>query len=350
MARKTLGYVQLEWTCPNCSTRNPGLKKTCENCGAPQPENVKFEQPAEQKFISDEKDLQAAKSGADIHCGFCGTRNPATATVCSQCGGDLKEGKARQAGREMEPPPAPLKTVTCAKCGSENPGSARVCSQCGSPLPRVGVVGQETSAKQGAIGAAPEKKKTNWLLIGGIGAALLTCCLAVLFLFVFPSTSLQATVTDAKWQTSVPVEEIRAVEHSNESGSAPSSAYNVSCHDESRDVCVDKTIDQGNGVAEVVQECTTETDTYCSYTLDEWSTVQTYTLDGNDLNPVYSEPSLTSGQRVGTSSETLTVYFDTSKGQKTYTPDSVSEFQQFQIGSTWTLKMNAVGGVLSVER
>ncbi len=39
-----------------------------------------------------------ASAGADIHCGFCGTRNPATATICSQCGADLKEGKARQAG------------------------------------------------------------------------------------------------------------------------------------------------------------------------------------------------------------------------------------------------------------
>jgi hypothetical protein len=73
-------------------------------------------------------------------------------------------------------------------------------------------------------------------------------------------------------------------------------------------------------------------------------------LDGNDPNPVYSDPSLTSDQRLGSTSEELTVYFDTSKGQKTYKPDSVSEFQQFQVGSTWTLKMNAIGGVLSVER
>jgi ribosomal protein L40E len=350
MTRKTLGYVQLEWTCPNCNTRNPGLTKTCENCGAPQPENVQFEQPAEQKFITDEKDLQAAKSGADTHCGFCGTRNPATATTCSQCGGDLAEGRKRQTGREMGPPPAGPKVVTCPKCGTENPSSERVCPQCGSPLPRAVGVGQETNTKQGATGAMPAKKKTNWLLIGGIGAALLTCCLAILYLFVFPSASVQATVTEVQWQTSVPVQEIRPVDYSNEKGSAPSDAYNVSCHDESRDVCVDKTIDQGNGVAEVVQECHTETDSYCSYTVNEWSTIQTYTLDGNDLNPVYSTPSLTDNQRTDTSSETLTVYFDTSKGQKTYSPDSVSEFQQFQIGSTWTLKMNAVGGVLSVER
>ena len=45
--RRTVGYVQNEWTCPNCSTRNKGGVKTCENCGAPQPENVQFELPSE---------------------------------------------------------------------------------------------------------------------------------------------------------------------------------------------------------------------------------------------------------------------------------------------------------------
>ena len=206
---------------------------------------------------------------------------------------------------------------------------------------------QETIDKQGASSA---KKKPNWLLIGGIGAALLMCCLAVLFLFVFPSASVQATVTDVQWQTSVPVQEIRPVDYSNERGSPPSDAYNVSCRDDTQEVCVDKNIDKGNGVMEVVQECNTETDTYCSYTLDEWTNIQTYTLDGNDLHPIYSNPSLTSDQRLGTASEDLIVYFDTPKGQKIYKPDSVSEFQQFQFGSTWTLKMNAMGGVLSVER
>ena len=47
----------------------------------------------------------------------------------------------------------------------------------------------------------------------------------------------------------------------------------------------------------------------------------------------------------------LTTTFSTDGGdQKTYSPDSVSEFQQFTVGSTWILKMNALGGVVSVER
>jgi hypothetical protein len=157
-------------------------------------------------------------------------------------------------------------------------------------------------------------------------------------------------VTDVHWETSVPVEEVRAVDYNNEPGSPPSGAYDVSCRDESHDVCQQKTIDKGNGYSEVVEECHTETEQYCSYTVDEWQTIQTYTLDGTDLRPVYQSPSISSGQRLGDESAQLTVTFSTEDGeQKTYAPDSVSEFQQFTVGSTWTLKMNTVGSIVSVE-
>jgi len=349
--KESKGFVQLEWVCPNCNSRNPGPVKTCANCGAPQPENVQFQRAADEKIITDEKIAQAANAGADIHCGFCGTRNPATATTCSQCGGDLKEGKARQAGQILQAAPTPPKAVTCTNCGTENPGSERTCKQCGSPLPRIA---PEQRPAQMQTGVSPalktQPKKTNWLLFGGIGAFLLICCIAVVFFFVFPSKSVDGTVTNVQWQTSVPVQEVQAVSYSNEQGSPPSDAYNLSCHNEDQEVCEDKTIDKGNGYAEVVKECHTETQQYCDYTMDEWTTIQTYDSNGTDLTPIYADPSITSSQRIGSQSETLTVYFSTSDGQETYSPSSESEFQQFEIGSTWKLKMNALGGVLSVEK
>ncbi|NWG34557.1 MAG: zinc ribbon domain-containing protein [Chloroflexi bacterium] len=346
--RRTLGYVENQWTCPNCGTRNRGSVKTCENCGAPQPENVKFELPPEQKFITEEEKVKAAQSGADIHCGFCGTRNPATAVTCSQCGADLKEGKAREAGQVMTAPPPPPRMIRCGNCGTENPGSQSTCSNCGAALPKA-----QAAAPSGPMGgtlkpAAP--KKTNWLLIGGILAFFAVCCVAGLFLFLFPSRSVQATVTDVYWQTVVPVQEIRPINYTDERGNPPSDAYNVSCYDDSREVCEQKTIDKGNGYSEVVEECHTETEQYCSYTVDEWTTIQTYTLEGNDLQPVYDSPNLASDQRLGDKSETLTVYFLTEDGaQESYTAGSVSEFQQFTPGSTWTLKLNTLGGIVSVE-
>ena len=168
-------------------------------------------------------------------------------------------------------------------------------------------------------------------------------------MFVLPSRSVEGTVASVYWKTSVPVQEVQAVQHSDERGSPPSDAYDVSCRTESREICEDKTIDKGNGYAEVVTECHTETDEYCSYTVDEWTTIQTYDLEGFDLYPQYAQPSLFSGQREGSSSTELRVYFDTSDGELVYSPGSVSDFQQFQKGSTWTLKLNAVGNVLSVE-
>jgi hypothetical protein len=112
---------------------------------------------------------------------------------------------------------------------------------------------------------------------------------------------------------------------------------------------VDKTVDQGNGYAEVVQECHDESTQYCSYTLDEWTTIQTYTLDGENFSPVYSSPNLSSGQRLGSQSVTLDVYFTGNGEEYTYHPESTQEFQMYTLGSSWTLNLNALGGVVSVE-
>lgn len=353
--RRTVGYVENEWTCPNCNSRNKGSLKTCGNCGAPQPENVQFELGAEQKIVTDAEKVKAAQGGADIHCGFCGARNPANAETCSQCGGDLKEGKKREAGRIMQAPPAQPKVIKCDNCGTDNPGSNSVCSNCGSPLPRVAPVqAQATPVPPLTTGgltpaASLTGKKANntrnLLILAGVLACLAIICVTVIGLFFVPTSSVQGTVTDVYWQTNVPVQEIQPVRHSNEQGSPPSSAYDVSCHTE--ESCTQTTVDKGNGYSEVVEDCNDVQ--YCSYTVDEWQTIQTYSLEGNDLQPVYDSPNVASDQRIGDESENLTVTFSTNDGTKSYSPDSISEFQQFGIGTTWTLKLNFVGGVVGVE-
>ena len=349
--RRSIGFIQLEWTCPNCSTRNPGGKKTCTNCGAPQPENVQFERPAEEKVVTDEKGLQSARAGPDVHCGFCGTRNPATAKVCSQCGGDLKEGQARQADRLMDAAAPAPQSVKCTNCGTANPPANTICSNCGAPLSRpAGPAGiAPASVAPGSVRPAAAKKP-NLMLIGGIAAGVLVCCIGIALILLLPTTSVEATVSDVYWQTSVPVEEVRAVTYDNERGSPPSDAYNVSCDTRSEEVCEQKTIDRGNGYAEVVEDCHTETDQYCDYTRDEWTTVQTYTIDGHNDSPIYDQPNLSTGQRLGNETVTFSVTFEVDNGLKNYKPDDLDEYQQFRPGDTWTLKMNALGGVVSVEQ
>ena len=137
MVKKSLGYVRTEWTCPNCQTRNPGPQKTCASCGMPQPDDVKFEQTAQEEIITNEAEIEKAKAGPDIHCYYCGSRNPAGAATCSQCGADLTEGTARKSGDILgghRQGPAPK--ITCSACGAENEANASKCGQCGALLPR----------------------------------------------------------------------------------------------------------------------------------------------------------------------------------------------------------------------
>jgi membrane protease subunit (stomatin/prohibitin family) len=347
-SKQSKGFIELEWICPNCNSRNRGPVKACENCGAPQPENVQFYAPAEAKLIQDENAKNLANVGPDIHCGFCGTRNPGNAAVCSQCGGDLKQGKARQAGREMQREAAGVE-VKCTNCGEANPSTRTMCVKCGAPLPRAaspqGPIPPATAAP--ASGSAA-KRAVPWLAIGGVVACLAVICIGAILLFA-PSKSVTATVDSVYWQTSVAVEEMQAVRYNDEPGRPPAGAYDESCRTETRQVCEDKTIDRGNGYAEVVTECHDESQDYCSYTVDEWQAIQTYTQEGYDFSPAYASPNLAGDQRLGNESMTLTVYFTDGSETYEYTVESLGEFQRFIIGSVWTLRLNRLGVVVSVE-
>ena len=262
----------------------------------------------------------------------------------------MKEGRARQSGREMQRE-AVAADVKCTNCGELNPSTRTMCSKCGAPLPRVaGAPSVQGDVSLGAATVTPAaKRKFPWIAVGGVVACLVVVCIGAFMLFA-PSKTVTATVSDVYWQTSMPLQEMQAVNYSDQSGSLPSDAYNVSCHTETTQVCEDKTIDKGNGYAEVVTECHDDSTQYCSYTVDEWKIIQTYTLDGHDFSPRYSQPSIANGQRLGDQTLTLTVSF-TGKGEiYSYAPGNLDEFQQFTMGSAWTLHLNALGGVVSVER
>lgn len=351
MVKKSRGFIQLEWECPQCGSRNPGPVGSCENCGAPQPDNVEFIAPSERKFVQDETKLAHAKAGADIICAFCETRNPATAETCSQCGADLTAGERRKSGDEVKQRKA-ANTVHCHNCDAENLSTDTHCQQCGAPL--AGSKPKSTSVPQSGTGiptSAGKKDKTKRPWIIGIILFLILCCVGGLVFFLFsPSESVTGTVSDVRWESSVTVQEEHEVSHNNERGTPPSDAYDVDCHTENQEVCTEKTIDRGNGYAEVVQDCHTESEQYCSYTTLEWQTVETLTRDGNDYSPYYAEPSLSNGQRTGGDTVDYSVSFSSDKGELTYSPDDLSEYQQFQLGSQWTLSLNRLGGIVSVER
>jgi ribosomal protein L40E len=350
MPRETVGYTRLEWVCPACSHRNPGPFRFCSSCGAQQPPDVKFEQPLKEELITDEKELAAAKAGADRYCGYCGNRNPAAATVCQQCGGDLTGAQARAAGEVLgahrtEAAPDQI----CPACGAPNPANALNCAKCGSSLSR-----PKTPAP-----AAPAK--TPWWVFAIIGVFLL--CLIAGIIAVTRTKDLTGVVQDVSWQRQIAIEGLVTVSRSDWRDEIPSGATVGQCElrvhhtqdqpaDNAEKICgTPYSVDQGNGYSQIVQDCTYEVKAeFCQFQAQEWQVVDTAVVSGSDLNPAWPQFNLQTNQRQGSSNEVYKVLFSVDGEQKTYTTSNLSEFQQFQPGSTWTLKVNGLGEITEISQ
>jgi hypothetical protein len=360
MPKEILGYVNLEWTCPKCNNRNPGPEKTCLSCGAPQPKDVQFIQAEQQELSQDEVLKKTAQAGADIHCAFCGTRNPAGASICSQCGADLKTGTRREVGRVVGAFKAgPAKQIACPNCGTMNPETALKCTQCGAQL----ALNQAVAVVPPLAGAS--LKSNKWVWIAGAAFILLCICAVISYAFLSaPRLSQTGIVEDVEWQTSVPIEELGPVTHTAWQDEIPPGGQVGSCEDKVRQtvdtepgggkynkVCgTPYTLDTGSGVGEVVQDCQFEIlAPYCEYTVQEWQVVDEAKQTGSDLVPVFANPQLSGNQRLGDEHASYVIVFEADKGQYTYNISSLEEFQKFQIGSQWILKINSFGNVVSVE-
>ena len=365
MARKSLGYTKLVWTCPNCGTQNPGPQKTCGGCGSPQPDDVAFEQADQQVLIKDKEEIEKAEKGPDTHCGFCGARNPAGTEVCSQCGADLKEGKQRESGQVIgafKAQTEPLEDKKCPNCDTMNPGTASTCSACGGKLDAK----KEkftTGAASAPDTAAPKKRKFGCGLLIGIAAVLGIIALIIfLILGSLSSKSTTATVDSVHWERSVVVEEFGDVTKEDWKQDIPADAVIGDCEDKHHhtqdepepgavEICgTPYTEDEGSGFGEVVQDCEYEVyEDYCEYTVEEWRAIEEVSLQGSDLNPAWPDPQLTGDQRLGEQSEGYSAVFNTGSKTYTYTTSSYNEFSQFQSGSKWKLDINALNKIKSIE-
>lgn len=359
MTKKSLGYVEIEWVCPNCGGKNPGPVKTCGACGSPQPENVQFIQARREELLTDEEAVARAKAGPDVHCPYCGARNPAGATVCTQCGGDLAEAARREAGTVLGAfRSGPAGEAVCPSCGSPNPDTAHTCANCGASL------AQPTPEPAAARPAPPVAARKPNRLVAILGALLLCVCGgAAIFLFLSSSTeTTKGAVQQVGWAREVAIERLQPVQHEAFQDDIPAGAQILSCslefqHTQSepapnaQEVCgTPYTVDKGSGYAEVVQDCEYQVYAdYCKYVAQEWTVVETASLDGDDLAPVWPNPVLSSDERLGAQQEAYTVVFATDAGLKTYTTSDAGEFSQFQIGSAWMLYINKLDVVVSVE-
>ncbi len=336
------------------------MKKFCQNCGAPQPENVQFELGQKQDLIKNTEVAGAAAKGPDIHCPFCGTRNPADAKNCSQCGGNLEGGTRRITGQVLSAAPLPNnEAIICPACGTSNPAGSVTCSSCGNSLAKQNAPvpiqsGQNNPPGKGAPPFRP------WMLLP-LAALLLLCCFAIWFLFLRTS-SLSGTVQKTEWQRSIAIESLQQVVHEAWQDQLPADAKVMSCQLEYRrtqddpvtgakEVCTTALVDQGNGAGKVEETCKYEVyDNYCKYQVLEWQKFDEVSAQGTDLNPYWPNPTLGTDQREGERSQNYLVYFETQEGVKKYTLTDGTEFLQYSPGSTWNLSVNSLGAVVTVSR
>jgi len=351
MVKKTLGYVDLEWTCPSCGARNPGTVKSCKQCGTVMPQDMGFELPAEQKLDTRAETAARVAAGPDVHCPFCGARNRGDASVCVQCGGDLSQGARRAEGDvlgALQTAPAP--EVLCPHCGQRNPASRVKCSSCGGTLEK---------PKAEAPQAVPKKKSPLLWIILAL-AALLGCWL-ITPLFR-GSRETEAVVKDVQWSYVVQIEELKPVAHENWRDQVPAGARLGSCTRKVRrtlsepvpgatEVCGTPYVeDTGTGKGKVVQDCTyLVTDEWCQYTVEEWRAAIKEVASGHDFSPSWPVVRLGAAQREGSRIQEYRVELDADGTLMVYHPRDLAEFRQFTIGSTWAVKTNALGGVTSVQ-
>lgn len=357
MTRKTVGYVHMEWTCPQCGTRNPGTATICSSCGAAQPEDVQFQQAAATEMITDEQLIAKAEAGADVHCPFCGARNPADAEQCQRCFADLSEATARDSGQTVgaykKQTAAP---IICPYCGTENEGTAVRCQNCNSNLPRPDAEPESAPRPQ----AKPQRRRGIQPLLWGLLAVVLIACAAIFYLST-RTEEIVGNVADVSWTRTIVVEGLVPVSYDDWEDQIPAGAVIGRCRQEVRrtspqpqpnsvEVCgTPYTIDTGTGIGEVVQDCEYQVyDDYCAYEVDEWRVVDEQVVSGKDFAPSWPALQLSANQREGEREEEYAVIFNTDGRSYTYRTDDFNEFLSFEIGDRYILEVNALNNVRAV--
>jgi len=360
MAKKQLGYVEMEWVCPRCGSKNPGPQKTCTNCGGPQPKEVKFQQREGQQLIKGEEAEKIAQAAPDVHCGFCGTRNKADALVCVQCGADLKEATKREAGEVVGAfSSAPVPDRPCPTCGQLNPAGGLNCKNCGASQ-AVPVAAPPPSAVPST--RKPVKISPVMIVAGIVGLIGLIILCVVVAGTLGRTGTVTGSVQSTAWMTQLAVEEFQPVTLQGWADEIPSGADVGACELRfaytasepqavSTEVCgTPYTVDQGTGFGEVVQDCVYETYAeYCEYRVEQWVTVDRLSLQGSDLFPQLPQASLGGAQRSGDSSADYTILFNTDQGLLELRTSDLNLYQQAQIGSRWSLEINSSGAIVSAQ-
>jgi hypothetical protein len=109
--------------------------------------------------------------------------------------------------------------------------------------------------------------------------------------------------------------------------------------------------DTGTGKGKVIQDCEYQIpDEWCKYTVQEWHVIGRQVVGkGNDLSPTWGKTSLKANQREKDHEEDYQVTFTVNDREATYHARDLQDYQQFTPGSKWLIKVNALGGITSLQ-
>ncbi len=324
-----MGY----WDCAHCGHKKiEGPQRECAQCGRPRDDNVEFYTTDDAPEIDDVDLLQRAEAGADWHCPFCDTDNPAGTTSCQSCGGSDPSAKSRE-----------------VKFIPDDPADAEP----SPPPPR----------------PEPAKKK------GGMGLFVLLGVLALIgvgvwFLF-FRTSELQVTVQKATWTKTLQVEDLKKQNGSAWADAVPSGARELRREMRGRDKKVQQGTkkvkvgkkDLGNGMFKDVYKdkpnyVTKKVDEpWVSYEIEKW--VQGRKLkeqrddDSEPPSPVFSPGTR---QRAGKRESFISLALKGSDGKSyDYKVDAssasgVQKARGYQVGKTYTAVVSTVGAVKELKK
>ncbi|NJN94562.1 MAG: zinc ribbon domain-containing protein [Anaerolineales bacterium] len=265
------------------------------------------------------------------------------------------------------PQSGPAKPIECPACGTPNDPKAAKCIQCGAALTE-----PQPVAPLPVAAPAPAQKGQFPLFAVIIGVAMLALVGGCIFFLVLSTrtTDLTGRVASVSWTRRVLVQELVPISGQDWRDQLPPGALVGSCSErqrgtdrqdtgQTREVCgTPYTVDTGSGFGEVKQDCETEPiyeevpvyEDYCSFTATVWQTAPGPSLTGTDLNAAWPQTNLLrSNQREVGREESYEIVFRANDKTYTYTTPDFQKFQQFQIGSSWTLKVNSFDAVTSVE-
>ena len=312
-----------KWKCTYCTAVNLGRDMKCAQCGATRDTNVEFFLEDDAAVVTDESLSQIAHSGADWHCGYCGTDNRAGNETCRQCGAAKDEGKSREEKMRGE------------------------------------------EKRKNAPPPVPGKKRSPILAIA-VSAAGALVILGIIWALFIRTSAHEVTVQSGGWERSVDIEALEWVRRTAWGDEVPGDAVLIDYWEEQRGTEKVQTgtekvkvgeRDKGNGFFEDVYEDRPVYDekpvydTKYEFEVEEWIKKETVKTSGGIHDPpAWPEPRLADNQRLGAKSESARLNLIRTKDGKQFTyklpPGRLSDYPE---GTVLEAQINATGIVRSIE-